>query len=409
MHKTSFLILFLLIIISPPSCYAADWPIYHGPNQDGVSEETDWSRDWKSNPPMTLWNAKVGRGFSSATVVDNKLYTMGFKKDEDTVYCLDATTGKEIWTYSYPSVLFDDGDKYGGGPCGTPTVGAGKVYTLSKLGWTHCFNASTGDLVWSRQFAEELDTEPGRWGFSGSILIEGNRGYLDVGRTVCFHPQTGEILWKTRDYEPGYSTPTTITRDGERMIAMFNSFGLVILDPETGNVVAAHEWETDYGVNSCIPQQIGDQIFISSDYGHGATLLQFDGEKLETVWDRTTLMTHFNTASVHEGFVYAFNGHVSREGEFKCISLETGDVQWETRDVMKGSNLLVDGKLLILTGSGELVLASPSPSGFEEISRIQVIGGRCWTEPAFSNGRLYCRNSRGDLVCINLGSGQTAG
>ena len=114
-------------------------------------------------------------------------------------------------------------------------------------------------------------------------------------------------------------------------------------------------------------------------------------------------------ASIVDGYAYGFNGHVSREGEFKCISLETGDQVWETRDVMKGSNILVDGKLLILTGSGELVLAEPSPNEFKEIGRIQALGGRCWTEPAFSNGRVYCRNSRGDLVCLDLGTSQEAG
>ena len=401
--------LFLLILSPLTPTQSADWPMYHGPNMDGISHESGWTQDWSAQPPQMTWKTNVGRGFSSATVVGDRLYTMGFIKDQDIVYCLNAETGDEIWTYSYPSVLFDDRNQYGGGTCGTPTIADGKVFTLSKLGLAHCLDAKTGEVVWAKHYANDLGTEPGRWGFSGSILVEEGKGYVDVGSTVAFDPGTGEIVWKTKDYEAGYCTPTKWTFGGKTYIVMFNAFGLLILDPATGDEVAAHKWETDYNVNSCFPQFIGDKIYISSDYGRGAGLLQFDGNSLKEIWDRTTLMNHFNTASIKDGYVYGFNGHVSREGEFKCIELETGDLKWETRDVMKGSNLLIDGKLMILTGSGELVLAEPSPEGFEELGRIQALGGRCWTEPAFSNGKLYCRNSRGDLVCLDLMPSATPG
>jgi len=343
------------------------------------------------------------------TVVGDRLFTMGFEKDTDTVYCLNAETGNEIWSYSYPSVLFDDRDQYGGGPCATPTVADGKVFTLSKLGLAHCLDAETGKAIWSRHYARELGTEPGRWGFSGSILIEGDLGFLDMGRTVAIQPRSGDIVWKTRDYEPGYSTPTPMKIGDRTYLLVFNSYGLIALDPLSGDEIVSHKWDTDYGVNSALPQTLGDRIFISSDYGRGCALLRFDGLEFELLWERTTLMTHFNTASIEEGYAYGFHGHVGREGEFKCISLETGDLMWETRDVTKGSNLLVDGKLVILTGSGELVLAKPSPTAFEELGRIQALGGRCWTEPAVANGKIYCRNSKGDLVCLDLNPEPAAG
>jgi hypothetical protein len=31
-----------------------------------------------------------------------------------------------------------------------------------------------------------------------------------------------------------------------------------------------------------------------------------------------------------------------------------------------------------------------------------VLGGRCWTPPALANGRLYIRNAKGDLLCLDL-------
>ncbi|MCA9444367.1 MAG: PQQ-binding-like beta-propeller repeat protein, partial [Candidatus Omnitrophica bacterium] len=94
--------LFLTLPLIALSAFSADWPNYHGPNQDGVSYESGWSLDWKTDPPDMLWKTNVGRGFSSVTVANDRLFTMGFKKDLDSIYCLDAETGKEIWSYSYP-------------------------------------------------------------------------------------------------------------------------------------------------------------------------------------------------------------------------------------------------------------------------------------------------------------------
>jgi len=31
-----------------------------------------------------------------------------------------------------------------------------------------------------------------------------------------------------------------------------------------------------------------------------------------------------------------------------------------------------------------------------------VLGGRCWTVPVLANGHIYCRNAKGDLVCLNV-------
>jgi outer membrane protein assembly factor BamB len=43
-----------------------------------------------------------------------------------------------------------------------------------------------------------------------------------------------------------------------------------------------------------------------------------------------------------------------------------------------------------------------TPTGFKPTARAQVLGGKCWTAPVLANGLVYCRNSRGDVVCVDL-------
>jgi hypothetical protein len=61
------------------------------------------------------------------------------------------------------------------------------------------------------------------------------------------------------------------------------------------------------------------------------------------------------------------------------------------------------GKLsLILTTTGDLILADISAKGFKELGRAKVLKGKCWTMPALAGGKAYCRNADGDLVCVDV-------
>ncbi len=108
------------------TCYLAlplaadDWYRWRGPQLDGVSGESGWLFEWPEHGPTIAWKASVGTGFSSVTVAGGRLYTMGNRDNIDTVYCLDAVTGKQLWTHSYQCPL--DPKFFEGGPTSTPTV-----------------------------------------------------------------------------------------------------------------------------------------------------------------------------------------------------------------------------------------------------------------------------------------------
>jgi hypothetical protein len=98
----------------------ADWPCWRGPNRNGVSSETGWSWRWETNGPPVRWRAAVGKGFSSFAVGNGRAYTMGNSNNMDTVYCLEALTGKVLWRHSYP--CDPQPLSYEGGPSSTPAL-----------------------------------------------------------------------------------------------------------------------------------------------------------------------------------------------------------------------------------------------------------------------------------------------
>ena len=71
---------------------------------------------------------------------------------------------------------------------------------------------------------------------------------------------------------------------------------------------------------------------------------------------------------------------------------------------MVESLCVAGGKILALDKKGFLVVADASPKEYKEVARTPVLNSKArnWTAPVLANGLLYCRNSDGDLVCIDV-------
>jgi hypothetical protein len=105
---------------------------------------------------------------------------------------------------------------------------------------------------------------------------------------------------------------------------------------------------------------------------------------------------------LYEGHLYGFDGNNIGGQGLKCVEFATGKVAWTAADPTWGNLMLADGKLIIVTQSGELIVAKASPEKYEELARAHPLAGTCWTAPVLSDGRLYLRNTRGDLVGLDL-------
>ncbi len=381
------------------SAIAGDWPRWRGAAFDGISTESNWLKDWPASGPPRLWEASVGIGYSSVSVSDGKLYTMGNTEDVDSVYCLDAMTGKEIWRHEYPAKAKDPNGYHGTRV--TPTVAGDHVYSLSRHGDLFCLNAATGKVAWSKKFQRDYGAEAPRWGFSGSPLVEGELLITEVGgdgrSVVAFDKATGREQWRAGNDSAAYSSIIPYERDGKRALAVFTAAGIVGRRVHDGGELWRYDWKTRYDVNAATPIVADGRVFVSSGYGKGCGLIDFEPGLPKAVWENKNMRNHVGTCILWNGHLYGFD-----ERELKCLDLASGEEKWSERKYGKGSLLRAGDSWIVYSDRGYVAVANISPSGCQETAGFQVLKGKdTWAAPVLANGLLYCR-SLADLVCLDL-------
>lgn len=373
---------------------ADDWPNWRGPNHDGISRE-QLPAKLPSKLPV-LWRAKVGIGFSTVSVLGNRLLTMGNQEGIDTVYCLDVGAGKIIWRHDY--ACEPDPRYYEGGPSATPTIHEDSVYTLSKNGHVFRLRLQDGQVIWQRQLTRDHGFEIPEWSFASSPVIDGNRLLLSVGRQgTALSLRTGKTLWKPSLQTAGYASFVPCDQ-GDSTHVLFSAKSLLGIDSATGKVIWSNPRPSSRDVNAADPIVVDDRVIVSSSTG--TELLEVKGASVRTIWKQRGLRWYFNAGVLIDGHLYSLSGTTHRPTQLVCASLATGEKTWTEEGYGSGALMAARDKL-ILFDQGALTIFQADPNSFQLIHRQKILTGKCWTVPVFSNGRIYCRNATGELVCIS--------
>ena len=210
------------------------------------------------------------------------------------------------------------------------------------------------------------------------------------------------MIWKNGNGPPGYATAIPYTTGNQKSVVMVVSREIVGLIASTGQVIWKLPWKTSYDINAADPIILGDTVFVSSGYNKGCALFRIGPDGLTEIWQNKNMRNHINSSVLWQGYIYGFDGQAGGGGKLVCIDSETGQTKWSQGGMDTGSLCLADGKLIILSERGKLVIAEASPEAFKELTSAQILTGKCWTVPVLSHGRLYARNAAGDLVCIDM-------
>ncbi|MEN6575838.1 MAG: PQQ-binding-like beta-propeller repeat protein, partial [Phycisphaerales bacterium] len=343
----------VIVLLTCAQAGAADWPGWRGPARNGISPETGLNWEWPASGPKVLWKGSVGTGFSCIAVAGGRAYTLGNREDIDTVFCLNAETGTELWRHSYPCQL--DPKAYEGGPMATPAVENGLVFTVSKFGHCFCLNAETGAVIWSAKFEPPPWTEEDYkvwWGYAGSILVTEDRLILPVGTAgLALDKLTGKILWDNGLGYSGYSSPILFEIDRRPCFAFVSGHEIVAAAVADGQVRWRIPWKTTWDQNASDVIISDGRLFVSTGHGVGCALFDLLGSSPVELWRNKNMRTYLSTCALWRGALYGCD-----DKQLRCIDWQTGEVRWTGPKQGLGSLILAEDRLLALHEDGTLQL-----------------------------------------------------
>ncbi len=386
---------------------ASDWPQFLGPSRNGIYAGPALADSWGTGGPKVVWRKQVGQGFAGPAVIGNRVILFHRVGNEEVLESLDAATGNSTWRYAYPTRYRDDFG-FDEGPRAVPVVADGVIYTFGAEGQLHAVDLAKGMRIWSEDTMKRFGVPKGFFGAAGSPLVESGRVIANVGGDkagiVAFDARTGKVLWTATDDDASYSSGIAATIGGHRLGVFLTRDSLVGLDPVSGMVQFQRRWRARLAasVNAATPVIVGDQIFVSAQYGPGAGVLRVNGSQLVDVWTSDEVLSnHYATSVFYNGYLYGFHGRQEFGPSFRAVEFQTGTVKWSQDQFRAGSVLLAGDRLVITREGGELILAAASPQAFKPIARAQILQGVVRPYPALADGLLYIRNEN-TLVCLDL-------
>ena len=410
----------------------ADWPSVRGPGWDGRSVEVGLAERWPEGGPPVLWVRELGEGYSSFVIWGDRAATMYQTAVEQRVICLDMVTGETVWEHGcgWP---YERGGRYPG-PRSTPAYADGRIYFCAADGLVGCLEAATGREVWSVHLQSDLGAEVPGFGYSCTPTVISGLVLLPVGgpnsALIALDASTGEVRWRGGDEEGSYVGILPITFRGRRLVVACLQNHVVCHELLTGKREWVVELSRGYDEHSCWPLYEEPLLWISGPFKKGGMMLELTGEASVPVRELRRgdpISNDIFSSVLAGGAVYGFDvlepqssAWRSTRGIFRCLDFATGVELWSagTKRPMRDEELplttggdwpghstvlAADGKLLLMNDLGELLLLRESRERCEILSRASILGGElCWTQPAISGCRLLVRN-RTRAACVYLG------
>lgn len=397
----------IVLCVFPGFGQTSEWNAWRGPSSDGSIDEKDWSPKKIMNKNSILWTTNVGTGHSSVAVNGDKLFTMGNweilgNNFMDRVVCLDVNTGEIIWQYEYS---MDEGEDPG--PFSTPVFDEGNLYTLGRGGQLFCFDAENGSIKWSKNLIKQgLTHEDGE--FACSPIIVGDLLIFNMNESgLALNKSTGEKVWNSKIGKRSLSSSVAFNVGNKNYISTQGDDSTYVVDPVNGNII----WILSEG-------QISDPMFQDNELlifsYKGSSLYHLNEDPPKRVWNNEKIKAQFQSYVRNGKYSYGFsrNGGVMK---LICLKVNSGEIQWQQK-MSAGSLIISNGILIVIDKEGILRLVEAKPEGFNEIAKASVVEvaatdvkGRgyrresgCWTNPVLSNGKIFVRNSYGELVCLDV-------
>jgi outer membrane protein assembly factor BamB len=349
------------------------------------------------------WKVTVGVGHASPVVAGAKIYIFARQGEEETLLCLDAATGKEIWRSSQPiSYQMNPAAMgHGKGPKSTPVVNNGSVFTLGISGVLSAHDARTGKVKWRHEFSKQYPNTSPLYGTAMSPMVDNGLliahvGGQDKGALTAFDAETGAVKWTNDMDGPAYASPILVTLAGVRQVVTFMQKDFVGVDAASGKLLWKLPAKSEYDTNSVTAISYKDMLIFSREE-QGLFAIRLAKQRGEIVpqeiWSNRENIVYLSTPVMHGSTLFGFS--VLKKGQFFALDADTGKTLWQGPGRM-GDNaaiLNVGGSVfLALTNEGNLIVLPVNAKEFAPSVQYTVANSPTWAHPVVIGNRILIKD-----------------
>jgi outer membrane protein assembly factor BamB len=386
------------------------WTQWGGPTRNFHTEASGLKDTWPPAGPRVIWKRPLGEGYSSPAVEGSVLYTMYGKPREEVVLAANAEDGKTLWEHTTPMTFQSDATEMGNGPYATPLVVGDRLFTTGVAGRLQCLEKKTGKLLWTQQLWTDHKGSRLMYGYASSPIAFRETVIVPVGgqgrAVMAFHQADGKVAWSKNDFGNVYSSPLLIDVDGLEQLVVLMDGAVIAVNPHNGDLQWQVPFKADYSIAVATPVWgAGNLLFISSEYGGGAKVIELRRNGQETkateLWNSNRLRLHHGNAIRIGDAIYFSSGGKGSQAILSAVDVRSGKIHWQERSIEKATFVWADQKLITLDQDGNLMIAHPSPQGFKIAAKAPLLSHLSWTPPALVGTRLYMRDRR-NMMAVEL-------
>ena len=388
-------LLLIAVMISTVNSFSQDWSQFRGPGRD--SKVTGFKAPAKWPAELTLkWKVTVGTGDATPVLAGKNMFLHTRQGAEETVLCLDAATGKQIWRYSYAAPAVTGPASSHPGPRSTPVIGEGKIVTFGVSGITSCLDLASGKLLWRKddgQGVPQFSTGMSPIIFKGMVILQ--TGGKDNGQVVAYDLNTGAEKWKYTSEGPAYASPSMMTIDKILQIVLFTEKSLISLDPSDGKFL----WKIETPPMqrfyvSVSPYIDGNKIYYTGlGAGSKAVEITRQGDKYVTreLWSNPEVGAKWTTPILKDGYLYGFTD----QRRIYCINAANGQTAWIDNATNSDFSTILDcGSVIIgFPSTGFLIAFKPDPKAYSEIAKYKVAETAVYAFPVINGNNIYVKDA----------------
>ena len=268
----------------------------------------------------------------------------------------------------------------------SPAVAEGRVYVGCRDGNIYCFNASTGDRVWSYQtLFLPFYSSPAI--ANGHVLIGLEDNYL-----YSIDAYTAIPFW--RCHFDGAVRSSPLVADGRVYVGSWDD-SLHCLNETTGDIL----WScpTLNEVDSS-PALANGVVYVASEDNHVYAVDAYTGLQ---VWNYSTGAPTKSSPSIYGGRVYVG----SDSGYVYGLNATSDHLVWQyqTPDSVVSSPAATDGRVYV--GSEDNNMYCLNASSGEKIWSYST-GYWVWSSPVVAGGSVYVGSEDHNIYCLNVDTGQ---